>query len=80
MPLAKAAHFEGLKKIGKNVGRLTVVTGGVLAANSASAAIDTTAAVGEITDAGTAITAVGGAILVLAGLSLGIRWTKAQFF
>lgn len=80
MSVAKLAHFEGLKKIGKNVGRLTVVGGGMLAANASHAALDTTDAVAAITDAGTAITAVGVAILALAGLTLAIRWTKAQFF
>jgi len=46
----------------------------------AFAAIDTTAAVASITDAGTAVGAVGGAILVLAGISLAYRWVKATFF
>lgn len=46
----------------------------------AFAAIDTTAAVAEITDAGTAIAAVGGGILVLAGISMAYRWVKATFF
>jgi len=80
MSVAKLAHVEGLKKIGKNVGRMTVVAGGVLAANASHAALDTTDALASITDAGTAITAVGVAILALAGLTLAIRWTKAQFF
>jgi hypothetical protein len=49
-------------------------------AMTSQAAIDTTGAVGEITGAGTAIAAVGGGILVLAGISLAYRWTKASFF
>lgn len=50
------------------------------AATSSQAAIDTTAAVAEITGAETAIAAIGGGILVLAGISLAYRWTKAAFF
>lgn len=52
---------------------------GILSA-PAFAVIDTTAAVAEVTDAGTAIAAVGGGILVLAGISLAYRWVKATFF
>jgi len=51
-----------------------------LATNSAFAAVDTTAALAELADAQTAIIAVGGAIIVLAGVALGIRWVKATFF
>jgi hypothetical protein len=80
MSLAKIAHVEGLKKIGKQVGRMTVVTGGVFAANAASAAIDTTGAIAEIDSATTAITAVGGAIITLAALAMAYRWVKATFF
>lgn len=53
---------------------------GSLMALPAMAAIDTTAAVTELTDAGTALGAVGGAILVLAGIALAYRWVKAAFF
>jgi len=53
---------------------------GSLIALPAMAAIDTTAAVASITDAGTALGAVGGAILVLAGIALAYRWVKAAFF
>lgn len=52
----------------------------LIAASTASAQIDTTAAVAEVTNAGTAVGAVGGAILVLAGISLSYRWVKATFF
>ncbi|MCC6143398.1 MAG: methyltransferase [Candidatus Hydrogenedentes bacterium] len=58
---------------------LPVIVGSLLAA-PAFAAIDTTDALASITDAGTAIAAVGGGILVLAGISLGYRWVKATFF
>ena len=58
-----------------------IVAGAVLvAATPAFAVIDTTAAVQAITDAGIAVAAVGGAILVLSGISLSYRWVKATFF
>ena len=57
-----------------------IVAGIASVATSAFAVIDTTAAVQEVNDAGTAIIAVGGAILVLAGISLAYRWVKATFF
>lgn len=61
--------------------RLSIVAGlASIFATSAFALIDTTAAVAEVTDAGTAIAAVGGAILVLSGISLAYRWVKATFF
>lgn len=44
-------------------------------------ALDVTAAVTSITTDGTlAITAIGGAIIGLAALSMIIRWAKATFF
>ena len=47
----------------------------------ASAAIDVTAATTYLSgDVSTAITAVGGALLVLAALALGFKWIKAMFF
>jgi len=51
-----------------------------VAASPTFAAIDTTAALAELTEAGTALGAVGAAILVLAGISLAYRWVKASFF
>lgn len=51
-----------------------------LLALPALAAIDTTAAEASITDAQTAVVAVGGAILVLAGVAMAYRWVKATFF
>lgn len=76
-------HMNLLQKVKCGVSRCKVaivaaVTVG--AATSSQAAIDTTDAVAEITGAGTAIAAVGGGILVLAGISLAYRWTKATFF
>ena len=62
-----------------NLKNAVVASVAVLATN-AFAVIDTTAAVQEVTDAGTAVAAVGGAILVLAGISLAYRWVKATFF
>ena len=59
------------------LGKAVLVTAALVPSVS-MAAIDTTAAVAEITDAGTAIAAVGGAILVLAGISLTYRWVKAS--
>jgi hypothetical protein len=43
-------------------------------------AIATTDAVTQIGNAQTALLAVGSAIIVLAGVSMGIRWVKATFF
>ena len=65
-----------MKRLLKNA----IVAGAALSATSVFAAIDTTAAVAELTDAQTSIAAVGGAILILAGISLAYRWVKATFF
>jgi len=46
----------------------------------ASAAIDTTAVVAEISGNSTAILAVGGALLALAAVAVGIKWIKATIF
>ncbi len=47
----------------------------------ASAALDVTAATTYLTtDVTAAITAVGGALLVLSALALGFKWIKAMFF
>lgn len=51
--------------------------GAVLAAGSASAAVDTTAAVTAFTDAGTAIGAVGAAMIAAAGAGIVYRWVTA---
>lgn len=68
-----------VNQMGKRFGQAMVVGAGVAAA-SAHAAIDTTAAVLSITDAQTAMAAVGGAVLVAAGISFAYRWVKATFF
>jgi hypothetical protein len=53
----------------------------VLAANTASAAIDVTAATTAITTDGTvAITAVGGALIGLAGVAVVFKWVKGAIF
>tara|TARA_R110001592_G_scaffold340362_2_gene628486 strand:+ start:48 stop:284 length:237 start_codon:yes stop_codon:yes gene_type:complete len=64
----------------QNVGKMAVVAGTAFAANMSYAAIDTTAAVAEVDGAGTAIAAVGGAIISLAALAMAYRWVKATFF
>lgn len=52
----------------------------VVSAAHAQVAIDTAAAETQITNAGTAVAAVGGALIVLAGISMAYRWVKATFF
>lgn len=73
-----------MSRVKRGVFRVIKTGAGVAVVSAASvpafAAIDTTDAIAEITAAGTAIGAVGGAILVLAGISLAIRWVKATFF
>lgn len=55
--------------------------GGLLAASNANAAVDVTAIVGDLTTDGTAaITAVGTALLALAGIAVIFKWVKAAFF
>jgi len=47
----------------------------------ASAAIDVSAATTYIgTDVTAALTAVGGAVILLAALAMGFKWIKAMFF
>ncbi|WP_228157528.1 major capsid protein [Acinetobacter sp. AM] len=49
--------------------------------NPAFAAVDVTAPVGQITTDGTSvITAIGTALLGLAGLAVIFKWAKASFF
>lgn len=72
----RCSMLNNLKK-----GKATLVGAvSVGASSGVLAAVDTTAAVAEVTSAGTAIGAVGGAILVLAGIALTYRWVKASFF
>lgn len=57
-----------------------VVVGAAFVPGVASAAIATTEALASITDAETAITAVGGALIGLAAVAMALRWVKAMFF
>lgn len=64
--------------------RFLVPLGGLLTAVSmlpAHAALDVTAATTYLSgDVTTALTAVGGAIILLAALAMGFKWIKAMFF
>lgn len=64
------------------VKKYLVPTGvGVLAVSvPAVAQVDTAAAVTEIGNITTAITAIGGAIIGVAAVAMAFRWVKAQFF
>jgi uncharacterized membrane protein len=65
----------------KNIVKYVGSGAAVLAANSASAAIDVTAATTAITTDGTAaITAVGGALIGLAGIAVVFKWVKGAIF
>lgn len=46
----------------------------------AEGTIDTTAVVSSISGVGTALTAIGAAILALAALAIGFKWAKAMIF
>lgn len=60
---------------------LGATLGGALAASNANAAVDVSATVGSLTTDGTAaITAVGTALLALAGIAVIFKWVKAAFF
>lgn len=65
----------------KTYGVGAAIGGAMAVAPSAQAAIDVSAATGAITSDGTsALTAVGGALLGLAGLAVVFKWAKAAFF
>ncbi|MCT8878652.1 major capsid protein [Shewanella xiamenensis] len=58
-----------------------VALGSAVAASSASAAIDVTAATTAITtDGSAALTAVGGAMLGLAAIAVVFKWAKGAIF
>lgn len=60
---------------------LGATLGGALAASNANAALDITAPISTLTiDGTTAITAVGTALLALAGIAVIFKWVKAAFF
>ena len=72
--------FKAFLKDARTYG-LGATLGGVLAASNANAAVDVTAIVGDLTTDGTAaITAVGTALLALAGVAVIFKWVKAAFF
>lgn len=55
--------------------------GALVTVSPAMAAIDVSSAVTALTTDGTAaITAVGGALLTLAGIAVVFKWAKAAFF
>ena len=59
------------------VGALSAV---LPSASFATSSIDTTAVLASITDMQTAITAVGGAIIVVAAVAVGYKWVKGMLF
>ena len=60
---------------------LGATLGGVMVASNANAAVDVSGIVGDLTTDGTAaITAVGTALLALAGIAVIFKWVKAAFF
>lgn len=66
MNLKNVEVMEQTKTTNKNRYLVPVLTGvALVAANSANAAIDTTAIVSEISGLGTAVAAIGGAILLI---------------
>ena len=71
-----------LKQNVKKFGLVTAVTVPlVVAAGSANAAIDVSAAVGTLVSDGTvAIGAVGMGLITLAGVAIVFKWVKAAFF
>lgn len=66
----------------KKYGLVTAVAvPAIVAADSASAAVDVSAAVSTLTtDGTTAITAVGVGLITLAGVAIVFKWVKAAFF
>lgn len=72
--------FKAFLKDARTYG-LGATLGGALAASNANAAIDVSAVVSSLTTDGTAaITAVGTALLALAGIAVIFKWVKAAFF
>jgi uncharacterized membrane protein len=60
---------------------LGATLGGALAASNVNAAVDVAPIVANLTTDGTAaITAVGTALLALAGIAVIFKWVKAAFF
>lgn len=58
-----------------------VASAALVGGSNANAAVDVTAIVGDLTTDGTAaITAVGTALLALAGIAVIFKWVKAAFF
>lgn len=68
---------QNLSKYGVGAVASAALVGG----SNANAAVDVTAIVGDLTTDGTAaITAVGTALLALAGVAVIFKWVKAAFF
>lgn len=72
--------FKAFLKDARTYG-LGATLGGALAASNANAAVDVSDTVATLTTDGTvAITAVGTALLALAGIAVIFKWVKAAFF
>lgn len=70
------AFFKDVRTYG-----LGATLGGALVASNANAAVDVSGIVADLTTDGTAaITAVGTALLALAGIAVVFKWVKAAFF
>ena len=68
---------QNLSKYGVGAVASAALVGG----SNANAAVDVSAIVGDLTTDGTAaITAVGTALLALAGIAVIFKWVKAAFF
>lgn len=68
--------FDKMKKLAVAAVTLVVAT----VAPVANAAIDVTAAVTSLGDIPIAVTAIGGAMLIAAGVAVGFKWAKASIF
>ena len=68
---------QNVSKYGVGAVAFAALVGG----SNANAAVDVSAIVGDLTTDGTAaITAVGTALLALAGIAVIFKWVKAAFF
>lgn len=83
---AKNQYGTGLRAFGRFTSDCAkygtgAVVSAMLLSSSANAAVDVSGIVGDLTTDGTAaITAVGTALLALAGIAVVFKWVKAAFF
>ena len=68
--------MHNLRKLGI-VGAFSMLPGMVFAQ---ATALDTTAAVAQLAEIETGVTAVGGALLVAAAVAVGFKWLKGAIF